>query len=328
MQPSAAYNVCFSLGDTLDRPFQLRETTANSRTGNDRLVRFLQISGLLAVLAAGFWLRNLSPGKPPFRFGEWWPWARTATVTLYFSDGRSLFPVSRRMPVSNDLPSAALRALLAGPDTRSSLKSWIPPGVEIRSVNLAGGTAHIDLSAAFLDGNTRPDLANAAVIETMTALPGVTSVALSVEGNPVVTSANRTALLYYASPNGLVAVPTSISGPRAALGAYLSGPGDPELAGFPADVQLLSYGYAEADRSLSLNFTYTPSIRTLALDKPERMRLVLLGLIATLTEFPEVRTVQIDFQGQTRLGLGQCSDLLRTPQPRPQLLNDERLLER
>jgi hypothetical protein len=66
----------------------------------------------------------------------------------------------------------------------------------------------------------------------------------------------------------------------------------------------------------------------LALDKPERMRLVLLGLIATLTEFPVVRTVQIDFQGQTRLGLGQCSDLLRTPQPRPQLLNDERLLER
>lgn len=233
------------------------------------------------------------------------------------------------MPLSNDLPSAVLRALLAGPDTRSSLKSWIPLGVEIRSLNLAGGTAHIDLSAAFLDGNTRPDLAKAAVIETMTALPGVSSVALSVEGNPVVKSSNRTALLYYASANGLVAVPMSIfSGPRAALGAYLSGPGDPELTGFPADVQLLGYKYAEANRSLSLNFAYTPSIRTLALDKPDRMRLVLLGLIATLTEFPEVRTVQLDFQGQSRLGLGQCSDLLRTPQPRPQLLNDERLLER
>jgi spore germination protein GerM len=232
------------------------------------------------------------------------------------------------MPLSNELPSAVLRALLAGPDTRSSLQSWIPLGVEIRSLNLAGGTARIDLSAAFLEGNTRPDLAKAAVIETMTALPGVSSVALSVEGNPVVTSANRTALLYYASANGLVAVPTSISGPRAAVGAYLSGPGDPELAGFPTDVQLLGYEYAETNRSLSLNFTYTPSIRTLALDRPDRMRLVLLGLIATLTEFPEVRTVQLDFQGQSRLGLGQCSDLLRTPQPRPQLLNDERLLER
>jgi spore germination protein GerM len=133
--------------------------------------------------------------------------------------------------------------------------------------------------------------------------------------------------LYYASANGLVAVPTSISSPRAALEAFLSGPSDPELTGFPSDVRLLSYEYAETNRSLSLNFTYTPSIRTLALDKPERMRLVLLGLIASLTEFPGVRTVQLDFQGQTRLGLGQCSDLLRSPQPRPQLLNDERLLE-
>jgi spore germination protein GerM len=232
------------------------------------------------------------------------------------------------MPVSKDLPSAVLRALLAGPDTRSSLKNWIPPGVEIRSFNLSGGTAHVDLSGTFFDRSSRPDLAKAAVLATMTALPGVSSVALSVEGNPVVTSANRTALLYYASANGLAAVPMSISGPRAALGAYLSGPGDQELTGFPADVQLLGYEYAEANRSLSLNFTYTPSIRTLALDKPDRMRLVLLGLIATLTEFPEVRTVQLDFQGQSRLGLGQCSDLLRTPQPRPQLLNDERLLER
>ena len=311
----------------MDRPFQLRETTANSRTGNDRLVRLLQISGLLAVLAAGFWLRSLSPGKPPFRFGAWWPWARTATVTLYFSDGRSLFPVSRRMPASDDLPSAVLRALLAGPDTRSSLKSWIPPGVEIRSLSVAGGIAQIDLSGAFLDGASRPELAKAAIIETMTALPGVSSVALSVEGQPLA-SATRMPLLYYGSANGLVALPISAAGPREALGAYLSGPGDPELTGFPADVQLLSYEYAGANRSLSLNFTYTPSIRTLALDKPDRMRLVLLGLIATLTEFPEVRTVQLDFQGQTRLGLGQCSDLLRSPQPRPQLLNDERLLER
>jgi spore germination protein GerM len=329
MRPSAGILEClFLFGDTLDRPFQLRETTANSRTGNDRLARLLQISGLLAVLAAGFWLRSLSPGKPPFRFGEWWPWARTATVTLYFSDGQSLFPVSRRMPVTTELPSAVLRALLAGPDVRSSLKSWIPASTVIRSFSVSGEMANVNLSGAFLEGSSRPELANAAVIETMTHLPGVSSVALSVEGKPVAMSATRMPLLYYGSANGLVARPISASGPRAALDAYLSGPSDSELTGFPADVQLLGYEYSETNRSLSLNFTYTPSIRTLALDKPDRMRLVLLGLIATLTEFPEVRTVQLDFQGQSRLGLGQCSDLLRTPQPRPQLLNDERLLER
>lgn len=232
------------------------------------------------------------------------------------------------MPVTTKLPSAVLRALLAGPEARSSLKSWIPSGTEIRSFSVSGEMAHVDLSGEFLEGSNRPELANAAVIETITHLPGVSSVALSVEGKPVAKSATRMPLLYYGSANGLVARPISASGTRAALDAYLSGPSDSELTGFPADVQLLGYEYSETNRSLSLNFTYTPSIRTLALDKPDRMRLVLLGLIATLTEFPEVRTVQLDFQGQSRLGLGQCSDLLRTPQPRPQLLNDERLLER
>jgi spore germination protein GerM len=316
-----------SSGDTLDRPPQLRRTTVRSRKANDRLARLPQIFGLLAVLAAGFWLRSLSPGKTASPLGEW-PWARTAAVTLYFSDGQSLFPVSRRMPVNTELPSAVLRALLAGPDARSSLKNWIPYGTEIRSFDLAGEVARIDLSDAFLNRNSRPDLAKAAIIETMTALPGVSSVALSVEGKPVATVAARMPLLYFGSANGLVALPVSASGPRAALSAYLSGPGDSELTGFPPDVRLMNYNYDRSKLFLSLNFTYTPSIRTLALDKPERMRLVLLGLIASLTEFPEVRTVQLDFQGQTRLGLGQCSDLLRTPQSRPQLLNDERLLER
>ena len=143
-----------------------------------------------------------------------------------------------------------------------------------------------------------------------------------------VDSATRVPLLYYASATGLVAVPVSATTPRAAVATYLAGPTDRSLTGLPADVRLLNYAHDPADGSLSLNFSYTPSVRTLALEHPERMRLLLLGLIASLTEFPSVRTVRLDFEGQTRLGLGQCSDLLRTPQPRPELLNDERLLGR
>ena len=95
----------------------------------------------------------------------------------------------------------------------------------------------------------------------------------------------------------------------------------------PADVRLLNYDYHAASRELSLGFSYTPSVRVLALEKPATMRTLLLGLIATLTEFPDVRAVRLDFGGQSRLGLGECSDLLRSPQPRPALLNDERLLD-
>jgi spore germination protein GerM len=159
----------------------------------------------------------------------------------------------------------------------------------------------------------------------MTALPGVRSVSLRVNGKALNVS-SRMPLLYYASSDGLIALPGPANTPRAALTAYLSPPSDPGLSTLPADVRVLNYEHDPADGLLRLDFSYTQSVRTLALEQPERMRLLLLGLIASLTEFPSVRAVQLDFEGRTRLGLGQCSDLLRTPQPRPALLNDERLL--
>ncbi len=258
----------------------------------------------------------------------WWPWTSSTMVTLYFADGRFFSPVSRRMPNNEDLPRAVLQALLAGPRAGSGLRNPIPPGVEIRSFQLAGGVAQVDLSAAVLVEQGDTHTVETAIVETLTALPGVTSVSLSVEGESLTESAKRVPLLYYASANGLVAVPVSATSPRAALTMYLAGPPDPELTGLPPDVRLLTYEYDPADGLLSLNFTYTPSVRELALDNAARMRLLLLGLITTLTEFSTVRAVQLDFEGQSRLGLGQCSDLLRTPQPRPALLNDERLLGR
>ena len=138
--------------------------------------------------------------------------------------------------------------------------------------------------------------------------------------------AKRMPLLYFASAKGLIAIPVKAVKPRDALDMYLSGPSSPDITGLPPDVRLLAYDYDSADRVLSLKFSYTSSVRALAMDRPDRMRTVLLGLIASLTEFSEVRAVRLDFSGQTRLGLGQCSDLLRTPQTRPVLLNDERLL--
>jgi spore germination protein GerM len=249
-------------------------------------------------------------------------------VTLYFADGDFLFPVSRRMPADDNLPRAALQALLDGPEAGTALQPSIPGGVKIRSLQLVNGMAEIDLSAEFLHEPAAVGRAQTAVVDTLTALPNVTSVSLSVEGKPLAQSAGRVPLLYYASANGLVAVPVSAAGPREALATYLASPPHPELTGLPHDVRLLNYGYDPADRFLSLNFTYAPSVRQLALEKPDRMRTLLLGLIASLTEYPGVQSVQLDFEGQTRLGLGECSDLLRSPQPHPQLLNDERLLER
>jgi spore germination protein GerM len=162
----------------------------------------------------------------------------------------------------------------------------------------------------------------------MTALPGIGSVTISVEGKRLAERAVRTPLLYYASARGLMAIPSSTETPDTAVAAFMTGPGDRTLTGLPRDVRLLHYKYDAADGLVSLDFSYTESVRTLALETPDIMRSVLLGLIASLTELPGVRAVRIDFDGHTRLGLGECSDLLGTRQPRPRLLNDERLLGR
>jgi spore germination protein GerM len=301
----------------------------NVRSGRRRHTRSLaQILLLAALVGAGFWVRSLPPRKLSPGQEGWRPWTTTTMVTVYFTDGKSFFPVSRRMPTNGDLPRAALQALLAGPSASSGLTNPVPRGVEIRFFKIAGGVAQADLSAAVLGEPGGTNRAETAIVETLTALPGVTSVALSVEGKPLAGSGERVPMLYYASANGLVAVPVSARTPRAALAQYLSNPPAQELTGLPPDVRLLQYDYDPAGGLLSLNFTYTSSLHALALDKPERMRTVLLGLIAGLTEFPQVRAVQLDFEGHSRLGLGQCSDLLQTPQPRPSLLNDERLLGR
>jgi spore germination protein GerM len=286
---------------------------------------FVWVTGLITVIAVGIWIRTLPAGQllpPGFRLVGW---RQTTTINVYFADGAYLFPVSRRLPTSDQLPRVALEALLAGPGRSGKLRSATPPNVDIRSFSVTDGIARIDLSRGLGAGDAER-MALAAITETMTGVPGVTAVVVSVQGQSVGEGASRTPLLYFPSADGLVAVPHNSADARAALSAYLSGPPTSETTGIPSDVRLISYNYDAGDRLLSIGFTYTSSLRTLALEKPDRTRMLLLGLIASLTEFPDVRAVRLDFGGQSRLGLGECSDLLRSPQPRPALLNDERLL--
>lgn len=328
--------------------------------GEPRTRLVARIALLALLLGAGLWLRTLQPLNLAAAVA--WPWSGTTIVTLYFLDGGSertrpsevwertrptevlertrptegsestrpadgpfLFPVSRRMALDAELPRRAAEALLAGPPAGSRLKSPFPPGVALRSVTVADDVAHVDLSGP---AQTVRDatMGLTALVATMTRLPAVTSVAITVEGAPVSGSAARAPLLYFPSAAGLVASPAPAAGPRAALEAFLAGPSSPDLTAMPSDARLLGYDFDTNDGLLSLRFAYTSAVRRLALERPDRMRFLLLGLIATLTDYPEVRAVHLDFGGQSRLGLGECSDLLRTPQPRPALLNDERLV--
>jgi len=288
--------------------------------------QLMWVLGFAIVLVAGAWMRTLPAGWLLAADLRGLGWQRNTAVNLYFLDGQFLFPVSRRLPANDELPRTVLEALLAGPNRPGRLKSAIPSDVEIRSFAVADGVGRIDLTRGLGHGEGER-MALAAMTQTLTRVPGIRSIDVTVQGQPVGVRAPRTPLMYFPSADGLVAVPSNAVDARGALTAYLSGPPASAITGVPADVRLLSYDYDAADRLLSLGFTYTPAVRALALEQPERTRMLLLGLIATLTEFPEVRAVRLDFGGQSRLGLGECSDLLRSPQPRPALLNDERLID-
>ena len=288
------------------------------------------------VLALGAWLRTLQPFDN-LAAAVPWPWA-TATLTIYHAEGAYLFPLSRTVSADTDLPRAAMGELLAGPPPGTGLTSALPPGLALRTIRVADGVAQVALAGS-ADALREAPLGVAAIVATLTRVTGITRVALTVGTVALTDAAQTMPLLYYPSARGLVAVRTTASDPRAALDAFLAGrepaplgEGDfatatsPELTRLPADVRLLGTTFDEKDGLFALRFAYTSSVRELALERPGQMRLLLLGLIATLTGYPAVRAVQLDFGGQSRLGLGECSDLLRTPQPRPALLNDERLL--
>jgi len=281
---------------------------------------------LVTLLGAGLWARSLPPLKFPPALSGLWPWTGSTIVTLYFRDGRFLFPVSRRMPTTDDLPRATLQALLDGPGRTSGLTSAVPPGVGLHSFTLSDGVVQADLSAGFEEDPDSRGAARTAVVATLTSLPGIRAVEITVEGQSRGGRTERQPLLYYASAHGITAVPVATPTARAALEAYVAGPPDVALTGLPRDVRLVNYAHDGASGVVSLDFTYTDSVRAMAIETPALMRFVLIGLTTSLTEFADVRAVRIDFEGRSRLGLGECSDLLRIPQPRPRLLNDERLL--
>jgi spore germination protein GerM len=282
-----------------------------------------RVAAVAALIGAGLFLRTLDP--PNLAGAVAWPWRSATVVTLYFGADGILFPLSRHMQDDADLPRRAMEALLAGPPAGGRLASLVPAGLRLRAMWIEDGVAEIDLTGAAVAFDASP-AARAAIVATLTRLPGIEAVRLRLDGVTVIDRAVRQPLAYYASADGLVAVPLAAADPRAVVDAYLARAPAGRAVALPPDVRLLEYAFARADGLVSLRFAYTESLRVLAIERPAAIRSLLLGLIATLTELPGVRAAYLDFGGQSRLGLGQCSDLLRVRQPRPSLLNDERLL--
>lgn len=115
--------------------------------------------------------------------------ADATVLTLYFvsADGRHDVPVSKVIAKTNDVATAHIQGLIAGPGTYADvLKQSLPAGTQLRSVRLDGDLAVVDFNATFADA---PDRAGAmrTLVESLTSIPSIKRVQVQVDGASLAT---------------------------------------------------------------------------------------------------------------------------------------------
>lgn len=121
--------------------------------------------------------------------------AGTVIVRAYFlmptGNGEGLVPVLREVPATKAVATAAMRALLAGPNTTESsaspaLSSAIPDGTTLLGITIADRVATVDLSAEFASGGGSASMQGrlAQVVYTLTQFPTVDAVRFALDGVP------------------------------------------------------------------------------------------------------------------------------------------------
>jgi hypothetical protein len=103
-----------------------------------------------------------------------------------------LVPILREVPATRAVAAAAMRELLRGPkgaelDASPAMSSAIPDGTRLLGVDIADGTATVDLSGEFAaGGGTTSTLARLAqVVYTLTQFGTVDRVRFALDGEPV-----------------------------------------------------------------------------------------------------------------------------------------------
>jgi hypothetical protein len=97
----------------------------------------------------------------------------------YFVLGKQLVGV----PVVSGAPRAAVAKLLAGPPARSGMRTFVPKPTRLLHASRTGGTASVDLNAAFASGRLQWRNARLAqLVYTVSSVPGVRSVLVRIEG--------------------------------------------------------------------------------------------------------------------------------------------------
>lgn len=109
-----------------------------------------------------------------------------------FTDNPGLVPVLREVPKTQAIATAAMNALLAGPNdtelgARPAMFTAIPDGTRLLGLRIEGGIATVNLSREFESGGGSASVLGrlAQVVYTLTQFPTVQGVRFELDGEPV-----------------------------------------------------------------------------------------------------------------------------------------------
>jgi germination protein M len=114
----------------------------------------------------------------------------TVTYQVWFGDAEGLFVTYRTQERTPRVGTAALEALLEGPDSFEEdygLRSAVPDGTQLLGLKIADGIARVDLTSEFESGggSASMQMRLAQVVYTITQFPTVKGVVFSLDGEPI-----------------------------------------------------------------------------------------------------------------------------------------------
>jgi spore germination protein GerM len=169
-------------------------------------ITWLPVVVAIAVAAGGCGVptesspRKIDPTSVPYNLlgASPGPSAPTPTPTperaapeVYFVDAQATLdsvPREIKLTSSDEMLRTAITALTSGPtsaEQQAGLSSAIPPGLNPTVSSLAGGQATIDLAGEQVPSGDQSILSVAQLVLTATSVPGVTSVALTRDGQTI-----------------------------------------------------------------------------------------------------------------------------------------------